>query len=110
MPATTRAGVSINCDASCNRYNMQLVLTVRVRLCLLEPVCHSPEPWGEWYGLGSFLIKYEGAMLNLLQAERSYKKGGMLRLSASRRGMHLRRHNLKSGLTSIGRGSSVAQL
>jgi hypothetical protein len=84
MPAATRAGESINCDASCNRYNMQLVLTVRVRLCLLEPACHSPEQWGEWYGLGSFLVEYGGAMLNLLQAERSHKKGGKLRLSTSR--------------------------
>jgi hypothetical protein len=64
---------------------MQLVLTVRVRLCLLEPVRHSHEQWGEWYGLGSFLVECGGAMLNLLQAERSHKKGGKRRLSTSRR-------------------------
>ena len=68
---------------------MQLVLTVRVRLCLLEPVRHSPEQQGEWYGLGSFLVEYGGAMLNLLQAERSHKKGGKLRLSTSRRGIQI---------------------
>jgi hypothetical protein len=74
---------------------MQLVLTVRVRLCLLEPVFYSPEPWGKWYGLGSFLIEYGEAILNILQAERSHKKGGKLRLSGFRREIQSQKQNHK---------------
>jgi hypothetical protein len=57
--------------------------------------------------VGLILIDYGREMLIILQAEGCHKKGGILRPSASRRGIQLRRHNLKSGLTSINCGSSA---
>ena len=56
-------------------------------------LCVTPRAKGEWYRLGSFLVEYEGGMLIILQAQRSHKKGGMLRHFASRLGIQRRRHN-----------------